>query len=128
VYFTLLSFESQVDNGGVYQFLFNQPELSILALDAMRIVHLDTLSNDYEVVLNELFGKSETIDQLRGKFQDGKEDWKNRWNSFVKGYKELPSAKVIEDYFYNPDFVKSFHAKIIEYLKENRKNLYKVEE
>jgi len=106
IYFTLVNFEGQVNNGGVYQFLFNNPELSIIALQGMQEVRIEKLAKDYEIVLKEYFGKFNTIQELYSKFQNNKNDWNKRWNSFAEGYKELPSAKVIEEYFYDENLKK----------------------
>jgi len=125
IYFTLINFETQVNNGGVYQFLFNYPELSIIALQGMQETGMSKLTKDYETVLNEYFGKFKTIQELYSRFQNKNNDWNKRWNSFTEGYKELSSTKIIEDYFYEENFVKGYHEKLIGYAKVNKKKLYK---
>ncbi|WP_432670638.1 DMP19 family protein [Flavobacterium sp. SM2513] len=127
IYFTLINFESQVNNGGVYQFLFNYPELAIIALQGMKETGMVKLANDYETVLNEYFGKFKIIHELYARFQNNNNDWNKRWNSFAEGYKELPSAEIIENYFYEESFVKTYHEKLIEYVKANPKKLYRTE-
>lgn len=127
IYFTLISFESQVNNGGVYQFLFNYPELSILALEGMQETGMEKLATDYEIVLNEYFGKFDTIQDLYSKFQNNKSDWNKRFTAFAEGYKELPSAEKIEDYFYEESFVKTYQQDLTKYVKSNRNKLYKTE-
>ena len=124
IIFALANFEGQTNNGGVYQFLFNQPELSLIALDAMIITRMDTLAKDYEHVLHELFGKTETIGELKKKFQDNSRKWTSRWNAFVEGYNEIKSAEVIEGYFYDAEFINQFHKRIVEYIKANQNNLF----
>lgn len=123
IYQTLVNFEGQVNNGGVYQFLFNYPELSIIALEAFKIMGAAKLAKDYEQVLHEYFGKFDTVQDLYTKFQDNSKDWNKRWNAFAEGYKELPSAAMIEEYFYKEDFSKDYQAKIIAFVKQNRKQL-----
>jgi len=127
VYFTLVNFEGQVNNGGVYQLLFNNPELSIVALQGMQKVGLEKLAKDYEIVLNEYFGKFNTIQELHLKFQNDNDKWNKRWNSFAEGYKELSSAKIIEEYFYKESFVKIYQKKLTEYVKANPTKLYRIE-
>lgn len=127
IYFTLINFESQVNNGGVYQFLFNYPELSILALEGMQETGMEKLATDYEIVLNEYFGKFDTIQDLYSKFQDNKSDWNKRFTAFAEGYKELPSAEKIEEYFYEESFVKTYQQDLTEYVKANRKKFYRTE-
>lgn len=127
VYFTLINFEAQVNNGGVYQFLFNYPELSILALEGMEEMGLEKLAKDYKVVLNEYFGNFETIQELYSRFQNNSKSWKKRWNSFAEGYKELPSAEGIEEYFYEEDFIQIYHEDVVKYVKANQTKLFKTE-
>jgi hypothetical protein len=127
IYFCLINFEAQVNNGGVYQFLFNYPELSIIALESMKVTKMDKLAKDYEIVLNEYFGKFKTIQELNARFQNNKSDWDERWNSFTEGYKELKSAEIIEDYFYNEKFVEEYQMKMNVFVKLNNEKLYKTE-
>ncbi|MEL0456612.1 DUF4375 domain-containing protein [Flavobacteriaceae bacterium SZ-1-7] len=127
IYFTLINFESQVNNGGVYQFLFNYPELSILALEGMQETGMEKLATDYEIVLKEYFGKFDTIQDLYSKFQNNKSDWNKRFTAFAEGYKELPSAEKIEEYFYEESFVKTFQQDLTEYVKANRNKFYRIE-
>ena len=125
MYFALTNFESQTNNGGVYQFLFNYPELSLITLEAMKSAKMDKLSADYENVLNEYFGKFKTIQELNKQFQDDNKNWDKRWNSFAEGYKELESTFEIEDYFYDEDYVKRFQSKMVQFVKENVTRLMK---
>jgi hypothetical protein len=127
IYFTLVNFEGQVNNGGVYQFLFNNPELSIIALQGMQEVGIEKLAQNYEIVLQEYFGKFNTIQELYSRFQNENNDWNKRWNSFAEGYKELQSTEIIEDYFYQANFVKIYQEKLTEYVKANPTKLYKTE-
>lgn len=126
LYFALVNFEGQVNNGGVYQFLFNQPEFSLIVLDAMKAAEMDRLHSDYKNVLEEYLGKFETIQQLNAKFQDGGKNWEKRWNSFVSGYKEVPSATRIEEYFYTKEFKMEFHQKMVNFVLNNQSELFQV--
>ena len=78
-------------------------------------------------VLQEYFGKFETIQELNKQFQDDSKKWNKRWNSFAEGYKELESTFEIENYFYDEDYVKEFQAKMVEFVKSNRNGLMKIE-
>ena len=125
MYFALINFEGQTNNGGVYQFLFNQPECSIIALEAMKHAKLDRLATDYEKVLQQFFGNFDSIEALRSKFQNKYLGWDKRWNSFAEGYEELSTAEVIENYFYEDEFSKNFHAKMTQYVYDNQDELMK---
>jgi uncharacterized protein YxeA len=127
MYFALINFEGQTNNGGVYQFLFNQPENAIVALEAMKKAKLIRLAEDYEIVLNEFFGKFKTIEELRSKFQNKSINWDKRWNSFVEGYKEIPQAEVIEGYFYEKEYSKDFHSNMAQFVIDNQNELMRIE-
>lgn len=127
MYFALINFEGQTNNGGVYQFLFNQPENAIIALEAMKMAKLEQLASDYEIVLEQFFGKFETIEDLRNTFQSGNLNWDKRWNAFVEGYREIPQAEVIEEYFYTDKYSKEFHTKMVLFVMKHQSELMRVQ-
>lgn len=127
MYFALINFEGQTNNGGVYQFLFNQPENAIIILEAMKLAELEQLARDYEIVLEQFFGKFETIEDLRNTFQSRNLDWDKRWNAFVEGYHEIPQAEVIEEYFYTDKYSKEFHAKMVQYVIKHQDELMRIQ-
>lgn len=127
VYFVLVTFESQTNNGGIYQFLFNNPELSILTLEAMQAVQLQKLAADYTNVLNEFFRKFDKILDLKIKFHDSNSDTNQQWNAFTEGYDELKTAEVIESYFYTDDFIREFQNALYNYAKDKEGKLYRSE-
>lgn len=118
MYFALANFEAQTNNGGVYQFLFNYPSLAILTLQAMEYANLGKLAEDYKMVLDDFFGKFNTIQDLQRQFQDSRKKWDKRWNLFVSGYKELPTTEKIEAYFYTKEYQKEYQSKIIHFVKK----------
>ncbi|MDC7997709.1 DMP19 family protein [Gilvibacter sediminis] len=124
-YFVLINFTSQVNNGGVYQFLSNLPELSIIALEAMQEVEMGQLVKDYEDVLIEFFGKFDSFEQLNARFENENLSWEERWEAFESGYEELPAAEKIEDYFYEEHYVMNFQSKLIHYVKLNAIYLFR---
>lgn len=107
-FFTFLEFVGQVDNGGVWQFLYNSPELSFAALEAMEEIGARQLACDYHRVLEEMVGKAANVSHLRERAADEKLTDRRRWAAFVAGYKELTSAARIERYI----FAGKFKAKL----------------
>jgi hypothetical protein len=97
-----------VDNGGVYQFFFNRPEFCFAALETFQELGLDTLKQDYEKCLNEFIGIADSYAKRKTIANDPGINMEKRKKAFADGYKDLPSAKTIEDYFYNEDFKKCF--------------------
>lgn len=127
MYFSLINFEAQTKNGGVYQFLFNYPELAIITLEAMKVAKLDRLTDDYENVLNEFFGKFDTIQGLKNRFRDDNKKWDKRWDSFIEGYRELPTAEKIKGYYYDKEYQKEYQSAIVKFVKDNASGLMKTE-
>lgn len=123
IFFTLITFDGQVNNGGVYQFLFNFSHLSEIALESFKIIGADQLSTDYEKVLKEFEKKFDSIQVFYNQFQDTSKKWEERWDAFNKGYTELPSAKIIEKYFYEEKFMQEYQTKIVDFVKKNKSKL-----
>ncbi len=86
---------------------------------------MEKLAMDYEINLNEYFGKFDTIQDLYSKFQNDKSDWNKRFTAFADGYKELLSSEKIEDYFEEESFVKIYQQDLTKYVKANRNKLYR---
>ncbi|BFO66025.1 hypothetical protein [Chryseobacterium sp. KCF3-3] len=126
ILFGLINFESQVNNGGIYQFLFNELELSVLVLESLEILKFNKLSEDYKAVLKDYFFNFETIEEIQKKFLESSYDWDERWNSFVEGYKIIKNVNFIESYFYETDFIEEFQNKIKEFIKSNLFGLCKI--
>ena len=123
IYFALINFEGQTNNGGVYQFLFNQPENAIVALEGMRIANLTKLAKDYEIILQQYFGEFETLQDLRKSFKSSNSNWKKRWKSFENGYKSLPHTEILEEYFYNREYKEIFHSKMAQFVIDHQEEL-----
>ena len=119
VFYVLITFDGQVKNGGVYQFLFNYPELVLAALEAFVEIGDKTLEGDYGETLSEFVGKSAKIEELKKIFSDQTRDWDKRWESYAKGHNEFTTMEKIEDYFYTDEFIKSHFMLIADYVETN---------
>jgi hypothetical protein len=116
VFYSVLVFGGDTDNGGVYQFLFNRPEFCFAALEAFKELKLDTLTRDYEKCLDEFIGSADSYGKRKEIFNDPKNSWKKKAKSFQEGYSDIKSAKAIEDYFYKDDFKKFFYKTVVDYI------------
>jgi len=123
MYFAMISFENQTNNGGVHQFLFNQSESVLIALEAMKKAGLNKLAKDYKIVLDQFFGKFSTVEELTKRLQDDSAKWNKRWNAFADGYKEIPQAEIIESYFYTEEYSQVFHEKMAQFVIANQGEL-----
>ena len=101
VFYSVMSFGNDTNNGGVYQFFFNKPEFSFAVLESFKELKLDSLSLDYEKCLDEFIGSVDSYGKRKEIFNDPKKSWEKRYKSFQEGYLDIKSAKKIEEYFYN---------------------------
>jgi hypothetical protein len=119
IFYSLLVFGGDTDNGGVYQFFFNRPEFCFAVLESFKELHFDKLAKDYEICLNEFIGSADSYGKRKELFNDPNFDWDTKAKSFQEGYKDVKSAKIIEDYFYKEEFKKEFYKKTVEYIDNN---------
>jgi len=126
VFFTFRVFVGEVDNGGVWQFLFNNPELACAALEMMHEIGARKLANDYQTVLGELVGKGDSVSKLRKRFNDRQLDSAKRWQAFAEGYGQLKSAQPLEKYFYTSRFKRSLFRSMSDYVESSFHRLAKV--
>lgn len=117
VFHAMLTFSGETDNGGVWQFLFNEPQLSLAALEAMEAIGESTLARDYQAALEELLGKAKTISGIRRKADDRNLSNEKRWQAFAEGYGELVSARKIEKYFFRKSYKKKLFKRISDYVE-----------
>jgi hypothetical protein len=117
VFYTVLTFSGETDNGGVWQFLFNEPQLSVAALEAMEEIGESTLASDYKATLEELLGKAKTISEIRQKADDSNINTQKRWQAFAEGYREIASARKIEKYFFTRTYKKKLYKRISDYAE-----------
>ena len=120
-------FESQVDNGGLYQFLFNYPELSLAALQGMKLAKLEKLEKDYEIVLKQYFANLDKTNFYKKIFRNASKEWNERWGAFQKGAKDLSKSKIIENYFYNKDYRLEHSRIMLNFIKLNQEYLVRRE-
>lgn len=119
VFYTVLVFGGDTDNGGVYQFFFNRPEFCFAALEAFKELRLNTLAKDYETCLNEFVGSVDSYVKRKEIFNDPKNCWEKKAKSFQEGYSDIKSAKVIEEYFYTDEFKKQYYKTVVEYIDQH---------
>jgi hypothetical protein len=116
VFYAVLAFGGDTDNGGVYQFFFNKPEFCFAALEAFKELKLDSLSQDYEKCLDEFIGSADSYGKRKEIFNDPKNSWEKKAKSFQEGYSNLKSAKKIEAYFYTDNYKKTFYKTVVDYI------------
>jgi len=119
VFYVLLDFNGETDNGGVWQFLFNSPEFSLAALEAMNEIGAKNLARDYQATLEEFMGKARSLSDLRKRFDDKNLNSEKQWQAFAEGYQELTTAKTIQKYFFTPKFKKTLFKQMSDYIEES---------
>jgi len=116
MFYSLLVFNGDVDNGGVGQFFFNRPEFSFAVLETFEELKLNRLKSDYEKCLNEFFGSVESYFIGNKNLNDRSPEWTERWLSFTDGDGNLKSATTIEDYYYNEEFKKELYKTFTDFV------------
>jgi hypothetical protein len=119
IFYSVLVFNGDTDNGGVHQFFFNRPEFSFAVLETFRELKLDTVSRDYENCVNEFIGAADSYSKRKSIFNDSNNDWEKRYNSFKAGYSDLKSASKIEEYYYKPEFKKQLYKAVVDYVDQH---------
>lgn len=129
VVIVMAHFIGQVDNGGVWQFFYNQPQYAYAAYEALREINVWVLETRYEQCLKE-FGKmidSQEYQQLMHLIQEVEVTEEKRWELYQKGSEYIPSAKELEEYFYTPDKKDYFYQKLVKYIHLHTSKLFHVE-
>ena len=119
VFYTLVAFDGDTSNGGVWQFLFNRPELALAALEAMEEIGEKKLARDYRATLEEYLGKARSLSGLRKRADDKNLSTEKQWQAFAEGYGELKTAAKIEKYFHTGRYKKTLYKKISDYIEQS---------
>ena len=88
VFWSILAFTGDIDNGGVQQFFQNRKPFSLATLEAFRELKLEQLAIDYEMCLN---------------------DYRSNRNI-------LKSGGNLENYFYEKEFKLILYKTVVEYI------------
>ena len=122
-------FIDQTNNGGVWQFLFNYPEYSFAAGQAMDETGNSVLSHRYRTVFEEFAATLEDgrYEALTAVWDDESRDFEERWNTFKSGEAQVPAAAGVQKLFFEEDFQNRFYEKLIKYLDRNLGALLVVE-
>lgn len=118
-FYAFLAFDGDVNNGGVWQFLFNCPQLSLAALESFDQIGAKKLAANYQKTLAELGGQADTIADLRRRFEDQNLSTTKRWGAFVEGYDTVPSAKKIEQTYFTAKFKRPLYQSMAKYVEAN---------
>ena len=113
VYF---AFESQVRNGGVYQFFYNTGQFIFAITEAMEELGLKQLLKSYNHALSDYLKKSDRVADIR-KDVNNSSVFKDKWESFITGYKEITHTKDVEGYLFERENTKEIYQKIFEYVQ-----------
>lgn len=122
-------FIGQVDNGGLWQFFYNQPMYAFSAYESLSEVSAWVLETRYAKVLEELqdmIGNNH-YSKLVAAINNPDLSDEERWKLFQSGKEYLPSAPNFEEYFYEEKNRKSLYDRFIKYLHTNLAKLFHVE-
>lgn len=118
----------QIDNGGVWQFFFNKPMYAYTAYEVFREISAWVLETRYQKCLEELgtMIDSQQYKQLVDAAQDPALTDAQRWEKFQEGRAHIPSAKELEDYFYDPKNKAYFYQKLVKYIHLHTSKLFHI--
>lgn len=115
-----IAFDAQVNNGGVYQFLFNYPEYTLVVADLWVAWDVPPLAFDYNgSVLDEFLDVWDRYVETKKVFNNSELSDKDRWDAFVTGYDDLPSGEVIEEYYYDDEFKAFLYKRVADFVERN---------
>ena len=120
---------SQVNNGGIWQFLFNKPEFSIALGESLDHAHrLSSLLPTYNKVLREFAAmhKDGTWNALMEKLADVELSTPEAWNLFVDGGKSVPSGEKFNEIFFKDSQRKRMFSTFNRFVEQNIDKLVKV--
>lgn len=122
-------FIDQTNNGGVWQFLFNYPEYSFAAGQAMDETGNSVLSQRYYTVFEEFAATLEDgrYEALTAVWDDESRDFEERWNTFKSGEAQVPAAAGVQKLFFEEDFQNRFYRELNKYVQRNMGALLAVE-
>jgi len=118
-------FISQVDNGGVWQFMFNKIEFAGAAgeaLEELNVYHNDGyLKLDYRKAFKELIVilNNGVFTDISNQWNDQKLSFEQQWEAFRKGYEHIPKGREIEKYFYAKEYKEVFYQNLLKYIEKN---------
>lgn len=119
VFYSLLAFNGDTNNGGVTQFFFNKPEFAFAVLETFEELKMTKLKNDYEKCLNEFIGTANSYSKRKEIFNNTNLNWEKRWKAFTDGYDDIESASILEGYYYDTEFKKDLYKTFVEYADRN---------
>jgi hypothetical protein len=119
VFSLAMQFEGQVDNGGVYQFLWNRPLSMYAARDALATLSIEPLATDYIQVLKELERHADNFGKDKTYWNNPEVPEEDKWKRFQEGRRYIPTGSKIEGYFYDDEFKAKWHKAINAYVERN---------
>ena len=121
---------NQTNNGGVWQFLFNKPEFSLVALEALHEINpFSIFMSAYEPVFQEFINLLEngTYEDIMTTWNDESQEFEKRWEAFKSGQEHIPSREKFESYFFNKKDMDRLYQKAVAYIEQNLGKLVLVE-
>lgn len=120
IYTIMLQMDAQINNGGVYQFLWNWPEMVYAAGEALQELGVDPLNQHFAGVLKELESNAAGFIRDKQVWNDPGKPFEEKWKIFQQGRAYIPTGESIEAYFYTDAFAEHFHGKMVAYIQAHR--------
>ena len=85
IFSILMQMDGQINNGGVYQFLWNRPESMHAAREALFELEIQPLANDFAVVIQELEQHVDDYIEDKKIWDNSKLSHEVKWKRFTDG-------------------------------------------
>ncbi|WP_188316102.1 DMP19 family protein [Chitinophaga agrisoli] len=114
--YTVVIFNNETDNGGVYQFFFNYPELAFAVTEVFKELQAGVISADYAKCLDEFLRTKNSFAKKTSILNDPAGNPQQKLADFRSAHKDLKTADKIKAYFYQEAYKKQFFKKIVDYV------------
>lgn len=122
IYSIMMQMDTQIKNGGVYQFIWNKPGSMYAAREALHFLQIEPLNQDYGQVLKELDENADHFVKDRAIWSDPSVAEETKWKVFQDGRRYIPAGTRIEEYYYSEDFTREFQEAVVLYVQRNKES------
>lgn len=119
VFWSFLVFNGEVNDGGVYQFIWQRPRFIFSVLQMWQQIGMDDIADDYKAVLQGFSKKGLFYQQVITKFNNPIFLLYVRFRALILSFKEPDGIEIIEQYYYNEDFKQRCYQSVADYVEKN---------
>lgn len=127
IFYTYLVFEGSVENGGIFQFFWERPEHIYAFDEVIEILDVQPLKDDYISFVDHYETKAKELEALQDSINYNNKKWEEQYNqAYDKGLDLFGEEHEIGEYFMDPEFKKTFHKAMSDYIETHLEEFIKV--